>query len=116
VISQVYFRIGRDGLSKFHTFEEVLDAIIAEGRYRNIDLYSIDGRIVADLLLRYEDATGWPAVLTTRLHLPPLRSLPRAKGGFRRDATAAKDILSAQQKQLIQEVCREEFSHFRWDR
>ena len=116
VVSQAYFRKARYKRFEARTMDDIFEVVIAEGRYRNVDLYSIGGEIVADFLLRFEQLAQWPAMLTSRLQLPPLRDLPRAKGGYRIDNTAAKDILTAAQKLRIQEVCREEFLHFGWTR
>jgi hypothetical protein len=116
VISQAYFRKAREKRFESHTINDILEVVIAEGRYRNVDLYSIGGEIVADILLRFEQLARWPAMLASRLRLPPLRDLPRAKAGYRLDSMAAKDILTAAQKLRIQEVCLEEFIHFDWTR
>jgi hypothetical protein len=116
VVSQAYFRRAIHKQEETLGLDKALEIVIAEGRYRNIDLYSIGGEIVVDILLRFEQLAQWPTTLAFSLQLASLRDLPRTKVSYRGDRAPATDLLSSCQKYQIQKVCYDEFQHFGWAR
>jgi hypothetical protein len=89
--------------------ESFLDTVIAAGTFRNFDRYSIKGTIVADVLLRHETLRDGVADLAGRLGIDSLPELPHAKSAYRKDRRPATEILSAEQKSRVREICAEEF-------
>jgi len=91
------------------TFDEHLDRIVQQGKYRNFDLYSEDGVPVVDAVLRYEDMPGCFLEVQARTGIAFAQGLPFTKHRFRTDRRPAVEVLSDRQKALVQKVCHEEF-------
>jgi hypothetical protein len=94
-------------------FAKVLERQLEIGRFRNYDLYTIDGALAVDYVVRYERLQDDIRVLEERLNgLSIWDRLPHTKHGFRADRRPAAEILSDAQKAKIRERCREEFEMF----
>lgn len=94
-------------------------AILAERpeRLSNWPIYTIGDRIVADVVVRYENLADDLEALRLRLGLPtPLRTF-RAKGGVRRNKAHYSEVLDAAARARIEQVCgRELAAHgYRWE-
>ena len=96
-------------------FPECLDRMVHKGGYRNYDLYAIDGKIAADVVLRYESLQADLSAVLARLSLPTDAQLPKAKSHFRDDRRPAREILSRDQKRFIRTHCDEEFVAFGYE-
>lgn len=110
VVSMAYYRSYRHGGTL--TIGEYIDEVIARRCGRNFNMYTIDGRIVADCFIRFEHFEEDIRRLLERLNLPLDAEIPRAKAMQRTDQRPAIDILTQEQKAVIQQKCREEFEHF----
>jgi hypothetical protein len=76
-------------------------------RYANWQTYTAADEVIVDVTLRHERlAEEWPA-LTDRLGLPRV-TLPRAKGGFRTDGRPARQLLSEEDRQIVERVAAPE--------
>jgi hypothetical protein len=118
-VSLTYYRIGkseqRSG-GKNKDFSEMLNKAVASDAYCGFRYYSIDGRSVADDFVRQENLLADLKRVGERLGLPIPDELPRHKGGFRSDHRPAREILTAEQKEIIYEKCRPEFDLFGYER
>jgi hypothetical protein len=114
-VSQAFFKMwfmGRPAAD----FQPVLDELIAQEEIDNRDLYTIDGRVALDEIIRQEDL---PASFNAVLAKSGLRfdgPLPRAKTVQRADRRPATEILSERQKKAIYESCRETFELLGYER
>lgn len=97
---------------RYSTFSALLEHVVDTGDYANWFRYSIDNRNVVDIVIRYEHLLQDTNATLERLGLPQVKSLPRFKAQYRKDARPAMDILSVTQKKRIQEFCAREFEHF----
>ncbi|HEX3945455.1 MAG TPA: hypothetical protein VHW69_15360 [Rhizomicrobium sp.] len=86
-----------------------LDAFIRRGTYRTFEFYTIDGKPVVDEFLRHETLAQDLKRLTNKLGFSVAEELPRMKSRSRADPRPAREILSDEQKQIVRQVCREEF-------
>jgi hypothetical protein len=105
VVSLAWFRAAPKG-----DFSQALDEVLKIGYYRNFDLYTIDGKLAVDFIIRYEKMDeDVPKVEKAIGGLSILDRLPRANSDQRKDRRAARDVLTAEQKIVVQNTCREEF-------
>jgi hypothetical protein len=112
VVSLAWFRAAPKG-----DFSQALDEVLNIGYYRNFDLYTIDGKLAVDFIIRYENMDeDVPKVEQAIGGLPILARLPRANSNQRKDRSAASDILTAEQKAIVQKTCREEFELLGFER
>ncbi len=114
-VSQAYFKMWFMGRSA-EGFKAVLDELIALEEIDNRDLYTIDGRMVLDEIIRQEDL---PAAFNAVLAKSGLRfdgALPRAKTVQRADRRPAAEILTERQKKAIYDSCRETFELMGYER
>ena len=96
-------------------FTDYLERVVQSGSYRNFDLYTMDGKIIADFVILYETLQHDVQALLRGLSLPTDATLPTAKTQFRQDHRPARDILSHRQKSMIRYRCAEEFEAFGYD-
>jgi hypothetical protein len=94
------------------TLPACLDIIIERKNISSMDLYCIDGKIIADTIIRYEHLLEDTNAFLASLDIPPVDELPRAKTQFRLVKQPAEELLSAQQKMKIRELCVREFEYF----
>ena len=82
----------------------------------NWPLYTIDGRVAAAAMIRYESLEKGLAAVLRKLGLDDrqLPGLPRLKAGLR-PATLNADALSRRQKAAIARACRPEFDAFGYE-
>ncbi len=93
-------------------FRGHLRRVIEKGRFCNDRFYKIDGEIVADEVILYEDL--WPRIaeLARQWGKPMPAAIPNAKSSQRRDRRPAAEILSEEQKAAIRELAAWEFDTF----
>lgn len=82
----------------------------------NWGLYTIDDDIAVDFVGRYEDLAADLATVASKLGLPELTGLPRAKSRFRLDRAHYSELLNAKSRARIEAVCAKEMDafHYRW--
>jgi hypothetical protein len=103
-VSMAWFRLGS------REFPDVLEQTIANGKFRNYDLYTVDGDVAVDFIIRYEHLAEDVKHVEDKLGgIEILSRLPEAKGS-RTDRRPATELLSAAQKSAIQKICAEEFA------
>jgi hypothetical protein len=111
VVSLAWFRAGNEG-----DFEKALNEVLRIGYYRNFDLYALNGMPVVDFIIRYEHFDeDVPKVEQAIGGLPILARLPRANSHQRKDRRPAHQVLSEEQKAVVQNTCREEFELLGYD-
>jgi len=76
----------------------------------NWHIYTIDNKIAADLVIRYETLHEDLVRLAERLRLPGEISLPNAKVSTRKDRRHYSQVLSEADRDRIEEVCANEIS------
>jgi len=110
-VSLAWFRY-REG-----DFDAHLDHMVRIGvdEYCGFPGYSLDGRCIADVVLRYENLQSDLDAVCLRLGLPVL-TLPFRRSHTRKDRRPARDVLTAAQRAFIAQACREEFELFGWER
>jgi hypothetical protein len=90
-----------------------IDQLIESGKLqqkiRNYNLYTHQGRIAVDKIIRYEQLNEELALIFRSRGLPDDASLRHVKAGVRDRTIPAKDILTRSQKDWINRVCAEEF-------
>lgn len=102
-VSMAWYRLGD------RNFENVLDEVVNRGKYRNFDLYSIEGRVAVDFIIRYEKFQSDVQELEKKFGIEIMSRYPSAKSGYRSERKPAAETLSTAQKQTVQKVCAEEF-------
>ncbi len=105
VVSGVYWG-ARDEKSK--NLSELLDEKVAI-RPEDFRLYSIDGEVVVDEILRQENLEADLHRVADKLGLKLPPALPKAKGSFRTDRRSAHEILTPAQKKIIYDRHRRTF-------
>jgi hypothetical protein len=77
---------------------------VAQGhgsRINGYDIYSIDGEVCADRILRYENLSTELQQVTEALGLPEALQLPRAKGNYRADRRHYREILGDAERRKV---------------
>ncbi|MBN2905498.1 MAG: sulfotransferase family 2 domain-containing protein [Rhodobacteraceae bacterium] len=102
-------------------FDDFLDLIEADPTsagvrgFSNLPIYTIDGRIAVDQLIRYNDLQGALAQLKAQLSLPlSPDGLPFQKAGHR-DRAENPHMLNAAQVARIGRLCAQEIALLGWD-
>ena len=105
VVSGVYWG-ARDEKNK--NLSELLDEKVAI-RPEDFRLYSIDGEVVVNEILRQENLEADLRRVADRLGITLPPAIPKAKGAFRTDRRSAHDILTTAQKKIIYDRHRRTF-------
>lgn len=107
-ISQYYWRARRmrDSL----TLRDFLVRSEPAFSITNFDIYAMDGDLVVDHLIRYEDLDAGLARAGEEIGLPEPLSMPgvRAKGNVRVDRRPYRELLDEEERALIARACRRE--------
>ncbi|MHA3702236.1 sulfotransferase family 2 domain-containing protein [Jatrophihabitans sp. YIM 134969] len=93
VVSFYHWRIRKIPVDQRPTLSAFLRSDQLERLTRNWSTYTIDDRVVADHVCRYEELDAALAATGTALGLPGRLSLPHAKGQVRPDRRAARELL-----------------------
>ena len=105
-VSQAFYRAFRHRRSDVSRH---LDRVLHKGSYAGHPLWMIDGKVAVDAFLRQETLKPDLDRVSTRLGIAIPETLPRLKVRSRLDPRPAREILSVEQKRLVQETCRVEF-------
>ncbi len=81
------------------------------GKVNDAPIYTIDGRLAVDRVIRYESLESEFAEVVAHLGLSPL-ALPRAKGHFRADRRSAREILTPEQRRFVASTAKQTFEMF----
>ncbi len=114
VLSQSAFRLGRQGSYTPDDLIQEIDNLLATDRYLNYPLYTYNGSVIVDQVVRYEELWDHLKSLAERTGNPFPHTLPMAKGQFRNDFVT-RELLTPQQKRDIQKGAEFEFSLLGWD-
>lgn len=104
-VSHYYWQTRRD--TPRPDFSDYIDRPRKEKRIDNFDIYSIDGEIVADHVMRYEDLDAEFERACRRFGLDKAPPLPRAKADHREGADYRKHYTGAAQDIVAQWYERE---------
>lgn len=89
------------------SFDQFLQS--GSGGWNNWPLYTEDGEVIVDEVIRYESLADGLVGITGRLGLPPLE-LPQAKSGLR--SAPYRELYDETTRQIVAEVCRDEIEQF----
>jgi hypothetical protein len=115
LLSMTYWR-KRKAVAAGACVLDFVDEYIDRGEYRNFDLYCVDGRLAVDRVIRFEFLWNELAEVARRIGKTLPTHAPRSKSQYRNDRKPARNILSANQKGRIYDICREEFDLLGYDR
>jgi hypothetical protein len=116
-VSYAYFKHrGRPKRNRNRDFAKLLDRIVRIGRYASFPVYSIDGRSVADDYIRLESFETDFRRVGERLGIPMPDELPRKRATERDDTRPAREILTAEQRDIVFEHCQPEFELLGYER
>lgn len=110
-VSSYFFTYKRRG--RRPSFEDFV-ATLGRGRkpIDNFDIYSLDGRVIADPILRFETLAEDFARLMAMLGIPDPPALPHANASARRGEKAYRELYTATSRDRVAEVYRREIDHF----
>lgn len=117
-ISRAWWNLGRKGglrrldvfgLTHKRAFKKEIDDVIERQTYLNFPLYSVNGQVLVDEIWPYEQMWDRLGSLGALLGMPVPPSIPRAKGGYRKDRRPARVILTPAQRDRIYTDARLEF-------
>jgi hypothetical protein len=101
---------------KKRPFDDALRDVLRGRLYRNFTLYTIDGKLAVDFIVRYERLEEDILALEQAIGLPILARMARSNTKQRKDSRSAREILTDEQRAIIQETCRDEFEMFDYER
>ena len=81
----------------------------------NFDVYSIDGRIAVDRVIRYESLERDLDEVRSQLGIPEPIELPRAKGQHRPREADARRLIGPREKAIIDRLCAREIGLFNYE-
>lgn len=111
-----YARFAYRGDRDDPAFGAHLDDVVRNGSYRGLKTYAIAGEPVIDEWIRHDSLADDVDRLARRLGLPTPLALPHARLSRRGDEMPAAEILSAEQKRIVQKLCAREFDLLGWER
>lgn len=111
-ISQYWFRMRKldqhpSMLEFFQTAPQLLMS--------NLDYYAVDGDVVVDHIMRYENLEEEIAVLRDRLGLDATFQLPSSNSGWRKDRRPFQEVLGPAERDVIAERCSREIDLLDYD-
>ena len=109
VVSKAYYWKGVRKSIREEPIEAIIDRVVDTESYLNYPLYTIDGKLVVDRVLRFEDLERELNEHLTELGAPSVAGIGRAKGGFRSDRAPAREILTPGQREKIRAAAGFEF-------
>ncbi|MFN4016070.1 MAG: hypothetical protein ACK4JB_12100 [Reyranella sp.] len=109
------FHVNRHPSRRTREFDEALETVVRSGkRYVSYPWYIVEGRVIVDDFVKHETIQADMLRICTRVGLPPVE-LPRARE-LDRDRKPAREMLTAEQRRIVQETCAPEFELFGWER
>jgi hypothetical protein len=111
-VSSAYYNYDEERDGPFPTY---LDGFVRRGTYRTFEFYTVGGQPVVDDFLRQETLMQDLRRVAAKLGICIADAPPLMKGRSRSDSRPAREILSEEQKQVVFQVCREEFELLGYD-
>jgi hypothetical protein len=96
------------------SMQEFFDSV-PQGILSNLQFYTIDGEIVLDHVIRYENLADEIACLSRRIGLDSLLKLPRAKSNTRTDRRPYREVLGPTERSIIAARCSREIDLFDYE-
>jgi hypothetical protein len=107
----LYYWIYRNGpLPDFGQF--VASGELLRLKRRGRDLYTIDGQVVVDRILRYEDLANELELVRIEVGIESRLELPRAKSSFRGERRSYRDYYGDAERQRVADLFAEEIALF----
>ena len=95
------------------SIQEFLDSDVpADLKRRGSEIYTIDGKVVVDHIVRYENLDAELEDIRLRLGIPERLVLPRAKSRFREGGRDYREILGHAERDAIAAMFSEEITRF----
>jgi len=82
---------------------------------RGFEVYTINGKIAVDRVCFFENLKDDLEEVRVRLGLPEELELPRAKSSYRKDRRSYREVLNANQRDLIKKLFNQEISYFGYE-
>jgi len=94
-------------------FDDALESVLESDRYRNFELYTRAGKLAVDFVIRYEKlADGLREVEKALGGLAVLAKMHQVNAQHRSDRRPADEVLTPEQKLIVQKTCYDEFELF----
>jgi hypothetical protein len=84
-------------------------------RVCNYDMYAVNGALVVDRVLRYENLAKEIREVFAQLGLPEDLELPRVKSGVRRDDRHYREVLTPEEARTLSIICAREIALFGYE-
>ncbi|MDO8972354.1 hypothetical protein [Reyranella sp.] len=109
------FHVNRHASRRAREFGEALETVVRSGkRYVGYPWYIVGGQVIVDDFVKHETIQADMQRICERVGLPAIE-LPRARE-LERDRKPAREMLTAEQRRIVQETCAPEFELFGWER
>jgi hypothetical protein len=103
-------------LSNAGGFEGFLDKTVRRGNYASFGYYSIDGKSVAHDYIKLETMRDDMHRIGARIGVPMPDEMPHKRETDRVEHRPAREVLSAEQKDIVYEFCKPEFELLGYER
>jgi hypothetical protein len=114
-VSQAFYRMFKHN-NRNEAPDIYFDRVIQAGRYASFEMWSIDGKPAVDEIMRQENLQADMDRIGKMLGFTVPSPLPVMKRKTRPDLRPAREILSAKQREIVYEHCREEFELLGYER
>jgi hypothetical protein len=111
-VSRVFWNLARRGGDPVAEFSTELEAVVERAAFVDRDIYTIDGTLAVDEVIKFEQMWARIAQLGASGGKTMPKVIPTAKGQHRIDRRPATLILSSEQKRRIREAAAFEFETF----
>jgi hypothetical protein len=111
-VSHYYYHV-RPETGRRMTFKEFMN--MRRAYLNNYDIYSIDGVISVDHVMRYEHLAAEFAAVLQRIGISQSVELPRAKGGIRKEETSYREFYDDHTRGLVAQWYRREIEAFGYE-
>ncbi|HTT98950.1 MAG TPA: hypothetical protein VMF58_12935 [Rhizomicrobium sp.] len=103
-------------LAKYGGFEGYLDRTVRRGKYSSFVYYSIDGKSAAHDYIRLETMRDDMHRIGKRIGVPMPDEMPHKRETERIEFRPAREVLNAEQKDIIYYFCKPEFELLGYER
>jgi len=98
-------------------FDDLLDRVVRGGKYSSWRYYTIDDKLVVDDFIRLETLAADLKRIGEKTGVPMPEELPHKRESSREhDDRPAREILTAEQRDIVYDHCRKEFELFGYER
>lgn len=96
-------------------FDDALKSVLEHDRYRNFELYTRDGKLAVDFVIRYEKLAEGLAEVEKALGGLEVK-MHKVNAQHRSDRRPAEEVLTPEQKLIVQKTCNDEFEFFGYEK